>query len=358
MGNSSTNLHDTSSDDGISKMQFTMECIIGKGGFGRVWRVIHRKTGQVFAMKEMEKAKIINKKSVCSVLNERKLLAMLKHPFIVNIQFAFQDLEKLYLVMDLMAGGDLRFHLGKNKSFNEETTKFFIACIVTSLEYLHVNNVIHRDIKPENLVLDSRGYLRLTDFGIAKSMRADNSSDTSGTPGYMAPEVMCRQPHGPAVDWFAMGVIAFESMKGFRPYRGRDRREIRDQILSRQAQLRRSDIPEGWSMEAADFINKLLQRKPQARLGSNGVHEIKNHAWLRDFPWKKLFEKTYESPFRPPNEDNFERRPQIEWADIKPDSSIDLNESSIQNMFAGYFFNVNVKVSGESTASLDPSRSN
>lgn len=355
MGNSDSNDKTASGNDDITKMDFICECIIGKGGFGRVWRVQFRRSYQVLAMKEMEKTKIISKKSVNSVLNERKLLAMLKHPFIVNIQYAFQDFEKLYLVMDLMVGGDLRFHIGKHKTFNEATTKFFIACIVTSLEYLHVNNVIHRDIKPENLVLDSRGYLRLTDFGIAKSMKDDNSSDTSGTPGYMAPEVMCRLAHGPAVDWFAMGVITFECMKGFRPYRGRDRREIRDQMISRQVQLRRSEIPQGWSMEAADFINKLLQRKPQNRLGVNGVHEIKNHAWLRDFPWKRLFEKQFASPFKPPQDDNFDRRSNIELCEARPDKSIDL--SSVQSLFAGYVFNVH-KACAESTACIDASRSN
>lgn len=357
MGNSATDLHKPEEDTDISKQLFATECVIGKGGFGRVWRVKRRKGGQMFAMKEMDKARIISKRSVNSVLSERKLLAMLKHPFIVNIQYAFQDFESLYLVMDLMPGGDLRYHLAKNKVFSEETTKFFIACIVTSLEYLHVNSVIHRDIKPENLVFDSRGYLRLTDFGIAQIIRPGNSEDTSGTPGYMAPEVMCRQPHGPAADWFAMGVIAFEAMKGFRPYRGRDRREIKEQILSRQVQLRRNDIPKGWSMEAADFINKLIQRKPNNRLGVNGVREIKNHAWLRDFPWGRLFEKQIEAPFKPPATDNFERRPSVEWEDVKPDCQVDINDITIQNMFSGYYFNHNIKLSHESTASLDHSRS-
>ena len=110
---------------------------------------------------------------------------------------------------------------------------FFIACIIVSLEYLHTNQIIHRDIKPENLVLDNRGYVRVTDLGIARLIRAENSSDTSGTPGYMAPEVMCRLNHTYAVDYFALGVIGYEFMLGKRPYLGRSRKEIRDQILAR-----------------------------------------------------------------------------------------------------------------------------
>lgn len=108
-----------------------------------------------------------------------------------------------------------------------------------SLEYLHRNCILHRDIKPENLVFDEKGYLRITDLGIARVWSTENSKDTSGTPGYMAPEVMCRQNHGVAVDYFAMGVIAYECMFGKRPYFGKDRKEIRDHILAKQVQIKK-----------------------------------------------------------------------------------------------------------------------
>lgn len=139
--------------------------------------------------------------------------------------------------MDLLVGGDLRYHMGCRRRFKESQSKFFIACILLGLEYLHLNNIIHRDIKPENLVFDDRGYLRVTDLGIARTMKPNNSSDTSGTPGYMAPEVMCRQDHSFPVDYYAVGIIAYELMLGRRPYNGRNRREIRDQILSKQVQI-------------------------------------------------------------------------------------------------------------------------
>lgn len=115
----------------------------------------------------------------------------------------------------------------------------------------------------------------------------------------MAPEVMCRQNHSFEVDFYALGVILFELMMGKRPYLGRTRKEIREQILSRQSVIKKSDIPEGWSVEAADFINKLIQRKPMMRLGWGGAHEVKNHSWLRNFPWEMLLSGTLESPFRP-----------------------------------------------------------
>jgi len=108
------------------------------------------------------------------------------------MQSAIQDRENLYLIMDLLTGGDLRYHIARHRRFSEEQTKFFISCILVALEYIHGKSILHRDIKPENLVFDDQGYLRVTDFGIARIWNPENSKETSGTPGYMAPEVMCR----------------------------------------------------------------------------------------------------------------------------------------------------------------------
>lgn len=130
------------------------------------------------------------------------------------MQFAFQDYQNLYIGLDLLTGGDLRYHISRNNSFNEEQAKFIIACVILALDYIHSNNILHRDLKPENLVLDSKGYIKLTDFGIAKYYYKDNSTETSGTPGYMAPEVMCGYNHTHAVDYFALGVMSYELMLG------------------------------------------------------------------------------------------------------------------------------------------------
>jgi serine/threonine protein kinase len=132
--------------------------------------------------------------------------------------------------MDLVNGGDLRFHLIKNNKFTEEQTsnsrpnsEFFTCSIILGLEFLHNKGIIHRDLKPENIVFDKKGYLRITDLGVARIWKPENSNDTSGTPGYMAPEVMCRCNHGIAVDYYALGIIVFECIFGFRPYVGANR---------------------------------------------------------------------------------------------------------------------------------------
>ena len=292
----------------ISRSSFTFHYIIGRGGFGKVWKVTIKHTNNSYALKEMSKVKIIDRKSESSILSERHLLAQLHHPFIVNMFYSFQDRDNLYLLMDLLTGGDLRYHLCRHKKFTEDQSKFFISNLILALEYIHQNKIIHRDIKPENLVLDKNGYLRLTDFGVAKKYKKYNNEETSGTPGYMAPEVLCAQNHSFPVDYFAIGVLGYEFMLGTRPYLGKNRKEIKECVLRKQVQIKGHEIPIGFSYESADFVNKLLQRKVSNRLGRNGIEELKTHPWFNCFKWDEVFEKKISSPFIPGDGDHFDRK--------------------------------------------------
>ena len=121
----------------LRKNLFEYKYAVGRGGFGKVWKVIRKKDGKIFATKEMLKARVLAKRSIHSVINERKILCLLKHAFIVNMQYAFQDQDNLYLVLDMHSGGDLRYHISRLKVFTEEQTKFFVACIVHSLCFIH-----------------------------------------------------------------------------------------------------------------------------------------------------------------------------------------------------------------------------
>ena len=292
----------------MNKNSFEYISIIGRGGFGKVWKVLYKKHNTYYAMKEMSKTKIIDKKSENSIKSERALLSKIHHRFIINMHFAFQDNDNLYLVSDLLTGGDLRYQICKYRKFTENQTKFFIACILLGLEYCHTNNIIHRDIKPENLVLNEKGYVHITDFGIAKIQQANNAKETSGTPGYMSPEVICAKNHTIAVDYFALGVIGYEFMNGVRPYLGKSRKEIKEKILAKQIQIKQNEIPPGWSLESADCINKLLQRKPEKRLGQRGAREVKEHIWFRGFQWNLLYNRELEAPFIPSQGDNFDAK--------------------------------------------------
>ena len=330
----------------LNRNMFDFIFIIGKGGFGKVWRVKEKKTKELYALKEMSKTKIIAKKSEKSINGEREFLSYLHHPFIVNMHYAFQDNYNLYLVMDLLTGGDLRYHCSRYRSFSEEQTRFFLACIIHSLSYIHKNKVIHRDIKPENLVLDDKGYVHITDFGIAKINMPDNSSETSGTPGYMCPEVMNGKNHSFPADYFSIGVIGYEFMMGRRPYRGRGRKEIKEQMVSYQAKIEEDDIKEGWSIESVDFINQLLKRKERNRLGStNGIKELKIHAWLKYYPWKELSEKTLPAPFIPEKIDNFDKKYCESIDDISEETQLRYEEimlcTHFNTAFDDFYFNKN-----------------
>ena len=258
----------------------------------------------------MSKVKIIDKKSEKSILGERDLLSKLKHPFIVNMICSFQDYENLYILMDLLTGGDLRYHFNSNHIFTENEIRFFISCLILSLEYIHDNNIIHRDIKPENLVSDDKGYIRLTDFGIAKIKKDENSSETSGTPGYMAPEVLMSQNHSFTVDFYAIGIIGYEFLMGKRPYIGKNRKEIKNLVLNKEAFI---DINENkdkdWSKECIDFINRCLKKNIPNRLGYHyGVKELKTHPWFAKYDWLNLYNKKLVAPYIPKNGRNYDKK--------------------------------------------------
>ena len=339
---------------------------IGRGGFGRVWKVrlkrqftakyldirLMKNKSRIFAMKEMSKAKVFLKKSVKSVANERRFLENFNYNLLCNMYYAFQDVGTLYIIMDYLSGGDLRYHICRKSYFTEKETKFIAACITLSLNYIHERNVIHRDLKPENLVFGADGYLHLTDFGIAMEChKGGDVVSASGTPGYMAPEAIINKPHNFSVDYFALGVIIYELMMGERPYQGKDRKEIKEQMFSLEIKLDNDDLPEDWKDDnIIDIINKLLKRKRGKRLGSNGCNEIKNHPWFKDTQWEQIENCTLTSPFVFDSEDNFDDS----YAQKQDNDSIyegkkelfiiEVNESMT---FKNFYFNIEAKLAEE-----------
>ena len=299
----------------------------------------------------MSKVKIIDKKSEKSIIGERDFLSKLKHPFIINMICAFQDYENLYLLMEFFSGGDLRYQFNSDHTFTENEIKFFISCLLLSLEYIHSNNIIHRDIKPENLVFDGKGYLHLTDFGIAKIINEQNISDTSGTPGYMAPEVIQGKNHSFPVDFFAIGVIGYELLIGHRPYRGKNRKEIKkmmslgeEDILIKEEDNKDNE----WSSQCINFINRCLRKNVEMRIGYHfGIKELKAHNWFNDLDWKKLYNKKLETSFIPKDEKNYDKK-YCENNDQISNSTLErykeyMRKDNYMKIFEGYtYFNNDV----------------
>ena len=316
----------------ISKSDFDFTKPIGRGALGKVWKVVHKKSKTDFAIKLYTKAEIPSKEILNSIIRERSILSILSSPFIINLNFAFQDNKSLYLGLDLKLGGDLRFNLNK-RNFIESEAKFIIFSVLQGLEYLHASGVIHKDVKPENIILDNQGYAFMTDFGASTIFHSENSGETSGTPGYMAPEVICRQNHAFVSDFFGLGVILHEFMFKTRPYKGRDRKEIREAILAHQYKITESTVPEGWSMESVNLCNKLLKRKPEQRIGFKGIDEIIGHAWFNDLDKEAIKNFTAKAPYIPGSYNNFDEK----YVGMKK-RTIQLSEKFGPNDFLGYFF--------------------
>ena len=262
-------------------------------------------------MKEISKVKAYIKKSITSILLEKYILSKLHHPLIANLNYAFQDKEYLYLILDYLPGGDLRYYMKDNRYiFTESQIKFFVSNIILSLKYIHNNNIIHRDIKPANLVFDDKGYLHITDFNISQKIRKDKSIlDKSGTPGYISPELLLKKPQNFSSDFFSVGIICYELIMGERPFRGNNMKEIAEKILFKKIKLTQENMPENYSLLMGDFINKLLKKKDKKRLGYKTIGEIIYHPWLKGINWRKIEDKTLNSeliPFQPPIGDNFD----------------------------------------------------
>ena len=150
--------------------------------------------------------------------------------------------------------------------------------------------------------------MHITDFGIAKKYTPLNGKDTSGTMGYIAPEVLRSENHTYCVDFYAIGIITYEFLFGHRPYLARTKRELRELILTHQAQVEIDELPNDWSNESADFINKLIQRKPKNRLGYTNIDEVKHHKWFNNFDWGSLQSGLMKSPYVPKKLDNFDKK--------------------------------------------------
>lgn len=276
---------------------FELVRVIGKGSFGKVTLVRKKNDGKLYAMKVLSKPNIVRRKQVEHTKTERRVLGTINHPFIVKLHYAFQTQSKLYFVLDYAAGGELFFHLSRMKKFPEHITKFFCAEITSALDALHKIGVVYRDLKPENILLDSQGHIKLADFGLAKENVHEatlGATSLCGTPEYLSPEVLDRQGHGTAVDWWNLGMVTFEMLTGLPPWYTTDKQKLFDRL--RNAPLK---FPFYVSKPAASFIHSLLQRNPEDRLGSRGSLQVMNHRFFSDIDWGSLNRREIKPPFDP-----------------------------------------------------------
>ncbi|XP_066243856.1 serine/threonine-protein kinase Sgk2 isoform X2 [Saccopteryx leptura] len=271
--------------------------VIGKGNYGKVLLAKRKSDGMFYAVKVLQKKSILKKKESHIMAERNVLLKNVRHPFLVGLHYSFQTPEKLYFVLDYVNGGELFFHLQRERRFLEPRARFYTAEVASAIGYLHSLNIIYRDLKPENILLDSQGHVVLTDFGLCKEgMEPEETTSTfCGTPEYLAPEVLRTEPYDRAVDWWCLGAVLYEMLHGLPPFYSRDISQMYEKILHEPLQ-----IPGGRTVAACDILQALLHKDKRQRLGSKSDFlEIKNHVFFSPINWDDLYHKRLTPPFNP-----------------------------------------------------------
>ncbi|KAJ4200709.1 CAMP-dependent protein kinase type 1 [Fusarium falciforme] len=270
---------------------------LGTGSFGRVHLVQSKHNQRFYAVKVLKKAQVVKMKQVEHTNDERRMLADVKHPFLITLWGTFQDIKNLYMVMDFVEGGELFSLLRKSGRFPNPVAKFYAAEVTLALEYLHSKNVIYRDLKPENLLLDRHGHLKITDFGFAKRV-PDKTWTLCGTPDYLAPEVVSNKGYNKSVDWWSLGILIYEMLCGYTPFwDSGSPMKIYENILKGKVKY-----PAYVNADAQNLLERLITADLTKRLGNlyGGPADVKNHPWFAEVTWDRLARKDIDAPYTPP----------------------------------------------------------
>jgi len=320
---------------------FDLIKLVGKGSFGKVMQVRYKETGQIFAMKVLNKAHIVEHNEVEHTKSELHILQSLHHPFLMNLHFSFQTEDNLYFILDFVNGGELFFHLQQEKRFSIERTRFYAAEILLALEHLHDAGIVYRDLKPENLLLQRDGHICMTDFGLCKeglNKPTDTTDTFCGTPEYLAPEILLGTGYGKAVDWWSYGCLVYEMIVGLPPFYSQDVQEMYQKIISDPL-----TFPPYVPPDAQEMLVRLLDRNPETRLAD--PREIKKVAFFSTVNWDDVYNKRVVPEYIPPVSDSHDTT-QIDSCFTDEAPSLDPDEPasvSVQDQkdFAGFTFVAN-----------------
>jgi len=338
---------------------FEIKRVLGVGGFGKVFQVKKLEgsdKGKIYAMKVLKKAVIVRNKETKTLdreINlhaklERDVLEAVKHPFIVQLIYAFQAANKVYLILEYLSGGELFMQLQKERMLMEDTAIFYLSQIVLALEHLHTNGIIYRDLKPENIMLDREGHVKLTDFGCVKESASDEINYTfCGTVEYMAPEILNRSGrHGKEVDWWSLGILVHDMLVGSPPFTGNNRKIITERVLKGKLQLKKYLTP-----DAKDILTKLLKLKIENRLGfgPEDAKGIKSHRFFSAVKWDDVINRRTEPPFKPVlrSEDDFSNFDEVFTMKPPFDSPPGSISDSVSELFIGFSYGGSPQPNGE-----------
>ena len=284
--------------------QFDLVSEIGKGSFGVVTKAVHLATGDVFAIKILSKASLMERHAVRYVKREWRVLEKASSPFVVKLHKGFTDSNYFYFVLEFCPGGDLAYHLDcdENNRFSEERAQFYAAELVLAIAFLHSLGVIYRDLKPDNVLLDAKGHVRVADFGLCKEGIGPTGKSHSfcGSPAYLSPEMLAGTGHGHALDWYGLGILIFEMLSGLPPFYSRDRNKMWSDIRHRPLS---AGALATFSGPAASLLSALLEKDEEKRLGSvpgaQGSQAVKTHPFFHGIDWNSIEAREVPPPFIP-----------------------------------------------------------
>ncbi|KAI6187648.1 Serine/threonine-protein kinase 32A [Aphelenchoides besseyi] len=278
---------------------FTLIRSIGAGTYAQVYIVYHRGLKKHYALRSMVKRRLVNLIGY-NVLREIEILKELSHPFIVNLFFCFQDELYFYMISDFLIGGDLRWHLNENGRFSEARAKLYICEIALAIDYLHSRQICHRDLKPENILLDEQGHAHLTDFNLATKLEKNKlATSFSGTKPYCAPEIVMTAlgqipGYGLYVDWYSLGVCAYEMNRGRRPYEFSS--SCPTQVL-RILQNSSIILPESWPSDLRSFITNIMHLNLTQRITT--FESFRKHRYMERIDFDRVLARKQSPVFVP-----------------------------------------------------------
>ncbi|XP_010846279.1 PREDICTED: G protein-coupled receptor kinase 4 isoform X2 [Bison bison bison] len=287
----------------VTKSTFRHYRVLGKGGFGEVCACQVRATGKMYACKKLEKKRIKRRKGEAMALSEKRILEKVHSRFVVSLCYTYQTKKSLCLVLTIMNGGDLKFHIHNlgDPGFEEQRAIFYAAELCCGLEDLQRERIVYRDLKPENILLDDYGHIRISDLGLALEIpEGAKISGRVGTLGYMAPEVINSESYTFSPDWWGLGCLIYEMIEGHSPFK-KYKEKVKREEVERRVNKEAEQYSEKFSEDARSICSMLLTKDPKQRLGcrGEGAAEVKGHPVFRDINFRRLEAHMLDPPFHP-----------------------------------------------------------
>ena len=270
---------------------FDVISLLGQGFYGKVTLCEKKDSKEIVAVKSVKKEKLLEANKVCTILNEKMILASIHNPFIIKLKYAFQSNKYYYMALEYAPGGDL-FHKMKTGKLPLSDIKLYIAELSIAIHELHKNHIIYRDMKPENVMIGKDGHLKLTDFGLSTFCEPNQTKKTfCGTTEYIAPEVILNEGYGGRIDWWGLGILAFELLYGSTPFTAMNSQCIYQSILKKDPTFPKNEDP-----AIVSFISSLLQKDPLKR---GGYRYIIASDFMADIDFHAVYEKKISPSFIP-----------------------------------------------------------